>query len=240
VSPGTSLSRTEKCRRLDHEEADRGVRDDGRRPRPPIQQAHLAEELARGQRYVLVGRHLGSSRAVNDEEKLIAPSPARVSRVPAATSNTRAIRATLRSCRWLHSSNIGTSLSRSILSPWLAPSPDETGSRGAPDARSGDDPEMTAPPCGRGPAGLGAGCADEKEAGRLVTQPPGSRPILQRFWGTVSKDGEAQRRIRLGKSSRRDARGTGRPQALLAARSVENRDPASFSAAVIVRGSRRT
>jgi hypothetical protein len=71
-------------------------------------------------------------------------------------------------------------------------------SRGAPDARSGDDPEMTAPPCGRGPAGLGAGCADEKEAGRLVTRPPGSRPILQRFWGTVWRDGKAQRRIRLG------------------------------------------
>jgi hypothetical protein len=168
------------------------------------------------------------------------PSPARVSRVPAATSNTRAIRATPSGRPLAARIKHRNVLEPCILSPWLAPSPDETGSRGAPDARSGDDPEMTAPPCGRGPAGLGAGCADEKEAGRLVTQPPGSRPILQRFWGTVSKDGEAQRRIRLGKSSRRDARGTGRPQALLAARSVENRDPASFSAAVIVRGSRRT
>jgi hypothetical protein len=53
---------------------------------------------------VLLGRHLRASRAVDDQEKLIARSPTRVSSVPAATSNTGAIRATLRSCRWLHAS----------------------------------------------------------------------------------------------------------------------------------------
>src|SRR6266511_273966 len=54
------------------------------------------------------------------------PAPART--VPAATSKTRAILATLRSCFWLQPSKIGTSLSRSILSSCLAPGPDVTGS----------------------------------------------------------------------------------------------------------------
>jgi hypothetical protein len=73
---------------------------------------------------------------------------------------------------------------------------------------------------------LASGQVARVNAGRLVTRPPGSRPILQRFWGTV----EGRRGSTTDtswKSSRRDARGTGRPQALLAARSVETRDPAS-------------
>jgi len=52
----------------------------------------------------------------------------RVSMVPAGASTTCAILATLRSCLWLHPSKIGTSLSRSILSPCLTVVPEETGS----------------------------------------------------------------------------------------------------------------
>jgi len=38
---------------------------------------------------------------------------------------------------------------------------------------------------------LASGQAARMNAGWLVTGPPGSRPPLQRFWGTVCQDGEA-------------------------------------------------
>jgi hypothetical protein len=37
---------------------------------------------------------------------------------------------------------------------------------------------------------LASGPVARMKAGRLVTR-PGSRPMLQRFWGTVCKDGES-------------------------------------------------
>ncbi len=37
---------------------------------------------------------------------------------------------------------------------------------------------------------LASGQVARMKAGRLVTR-PGSRPMLQRFWGTVCQDGEA-------------------------------------------------
>ena len=38
---------------------------------------------------------------------------------------------------------------------------------------------------------LASGQVARMNAGWLVTRPPGSRPTLQRFWGTVYQDGEA-------------------------------------------------
>ena len=38
---------------------------------------------------------------------------------------------------------------------------------------------------------LASGHVARMNAGWLVTRPPGSRPTLQRFWGTVCQDGEA-------------------------------------------------
>jgi hypothetical protein len=38
---------------------------------------------------------------------------------------------------------------------------------------------------------LASGQVAWMKAGRSVTGPPGSRPMLQRFWGTVCQDGEA-------------------------------------------------
>jgi len=38
---------------------------------------------------------------------------------------------------------------------------------------------------------LASGQVARMKAGLLVTRPPGSRPMLQRFWGTVCQDGEA-------------------------------------------------
>ncbi len=38
---------------------------------------------------------------------------------------------------------------------------------------------------------LASGQVARMNAESLVSQPPGSRPTLQRFWGTVCQDGEA-------------------------------------------------
>jgi hypothetical protein len=38
---------------------------------------------------------------------------------------------------------------------------------------------------------LASGQVAQMNAGWLVTRPPGARPPLQRFWGTVYQDGEA-------------------------------------------------
>jgi hypothetical protein len=38
---------------------------------------------------------------------------------------------------------------------------------------------------------LASGQVARMNAGWLVTRPPGSRPTLPRFWGTVCQDGEA-------------------------------------------------
>ena len=56
----------------DDEEADRCIRDDGRRPRAPIQQAHLAEELAGVDGHVLFGGHHDSRGPIKEQEELVA------------------------------------------------------------------------------------------------------------------------------------------------------------------------
>ena len=38
---------------------------------------------------------------------------------------------------------------------------------------------------------LASGQVARMKAARLVTRPHGSRPMLQRFWGTLCQDGEA-------------------------------------------------
>src|SRR5512144_142060 len=69
--PGNVLEKDGEVPAADDEQAHRRVRDDRRRPRPPIQQAHLAEDLAGVQGHVLLGGHVDSRGPVYDQEEFV-------------------------------------------------------------------------------------------------------------------------------------------------------------------------